>query len=59
MKIIKDSAGRLKYFINNVLSLSEIRAGKVKAKGILAYADEVVKRSAILDLLRTWKRRKL
>ncbi|MDR2427618.1 MAG: HAMP domain-containing histidine kinase [Endomicrobium sp.] len=46
LNAIKDSTGRLKYFINNVLSLAEFRAGKVKAKGTSAYIDEVVEQES-------------
>ena len=46
LNAIKNSADRLKYFINNVLSLAEFRAGKVKAKGASSYIDEVVERES-------------
>jgi signal transduction histidine kinase len=46
LNVIKDSADRLKYFINNVLSLAEFRAGKVKVKGTSAYIDEVVEQES-------------
>jgi signal transduction histidine kinase len=46
LNVIKDSADRLKYFINNILSLAEFRAGKVRAKGTSAYIDEVVEQES-------------
>jgi signal transduction histidine kinase len=46
LSVIKISADRLKYFINNVLSLAEFRAGKVKAKGTSAYIDKVVEQES-------------
>jgi K+-sensing histidine kinase KdpD len=36
LNVIKNSTDRLNYFVNNVLSLADIRAGKVKIKGTSA-----------------------
>ncbi|MDR2399618.1 MAG: HAMP domain-containing histidine kinase [Endomicrobium sp.] len=42
LNIIKNSTERLKYFINNVLCLVDIRAGKVKSNGDFCYIDEII-----------------
>jgi signal transduction histidine kinase len=42
LNIIKSSTDRLKYFINNVLCLVEIRGGKVKNNGDFCYIDEII-----------------
>jgi signal transduction histidine kinase len=42
LNIIKNSTNRLKYFIENVLSLADIRAGKVNTKENSLHIDKVV-----------------
>jgi signal transduction histidine kinase len=42
LNVIKNSTDRLKYFVNSVLSLADIRAGKVKVKGTSSYINEVI-----------------
>ncbi|MDR1086887.1 MAG: HAMP domain-containing histidine kinase [Endomicrobium sp.] len=42
LSVIKNSTDRLKYFINNVLCLVNIRAGKVKSNGDFCYIDEII-----------------
>jgi signal transduction histidine kinase len=41
LNVIKNSTNRLKYFINNVLSFAQVRAGKIESKGKLSYIDKV------------------
>jgi signal transduction histidine kinase len=46
LNVIKNSTNRLKYFIDNVLSLADIRAGRVDAKGNSSNIDKVIERES-------------
>jgi signal transduction histidine kinase len=46
LNVIKNSTNRLKYFIDNVLSLADIRAGKVNKKASSSHIDKVVERES-------------
>jgi signal transduction histidine kinase len=46
LNVIKSSTNRLRYFIDNVLSLADIRAGKVNVRGNSSNIDKIVERES-------------
>jgi signal transduction histidine kinase len=46
LNVIKNSVNRLKYFVNNVLNLANIRNKNLKVKNTVIYMDEVIEKEA-------------